>query len=206
MCRMHKEEEKMNILNPNMRVLISFSKAYQEFFVNEFNNGNIEVLSTLGKWVLGVISLELNDVPRLKLKDGKWYKIDYKDSYEIVQWKHDRKSFFNVDGNKHCSITEAKQNKELIIPTSEEIESVKPVEICVDVKINWYSEIRLFVNIENDILEILASDVMSVIKEMLFVGFVFESTKEIQDFPLWFRDPSRTEIIEKAISARFIKL
>lgn len=152
---------------------------------------------------------------RLRLKEGEWYKID---SY-ILEYRESRKSFFNAENNKHCSVIEAKQHKNLRSATQEEIQSVKPKDTYVDVEIDWNHEIGdegifpvihtfPFENYPHKTVQITNYPIGWMHGSWVLSGYLFDDIsnheQDVGHFhPMTFK---KNKIVKKATHARFVKL
>ena len=178
----------MNMLNTEMRALVSFTDEEQQEFQRLIGTGKLEFLSATGSWHDRQLdsALAIGGVYRLKLKDGDWYEINT----NLVQWRYARQSFFSKYNNKVCSLEEAKDYRKFSPATQAEINSVKPQESFVDVEIESWNKF---------------GEPMFKMKEgFVLSGYVMEDGYHTNT-PTKFQE-NGTVINERAVSVRFVRL
>jgi hypothetical protein len=142
-----------------------------------------------------------NTVPRLKLKEGEWYKY----GSTIVEYKNNGLYFSN--GKIHISIDAVSDTLEFRPATKEEIDSVKPKEILINVELDW-SQHGLLHPCDKWLTWIEVPNIGIDYGGWILAGYLFkESAGVTKDKPVKFnKGKDRTSIRSYATHARFVKV
>ena len=200
----------MNLLNPQMRALASFTFKEQDRFRELLLSGNAEILKNTGEWI---------DVPnpngkesdgcvlRLKLKIGSWYYVEFKKDSRWHQdsglYKKESVGWSSKGGGTVVIETNCSDIVTFRPASPSEIESVKPTPDYVDYEIKWEKE-GGYININGNPLRVTKRPIGHISDKCVLSCYVMDNG--MTSIPPFVFSVDKKEIVKKATHARFVRM